>query len=481
MCEFGLSAKASRGGGGGGSGGKGSGGSKSGKSSSVVAIPRSKSKGGGGKSTGSMRSFGGGLVYNLFREMKQAFGSELEALTLQLTRPSDAPVPASSIEELVQVFNVEYENPQLTVSLFAKFSRKLCEQNVYTKIKSLLCLHKLMQGAEDKAACAMMQCVRTLRSEMDAKVGLPFFSNESIEQSASVAANVGELEAVELTIEYASYVFDLIEARGDKISTKGSSSSKNSGSTADRAEALLSLIEQGQAIEGLCKQRSTGPLVKQCLDSIKTDRNWALKNLQYVSESGGADDEKIDEEIAATLALFDVKTKKKEKKEKGGSSGTSSSSSSSSSSFFEQPRKAIPKKAKTQIDERAEEKKQETVVVVEEEEEEEEEKGKTTQKVEEKEVAPQEVELDNSSAKAAEAASTVTEPVVENAEVEGLDHAASLPAKKSTRASSPSSSSSAAAVKKTKTKAKVPTASIKKKKGKSKGKTTGTNKKTKKH
>jgi hypothetical protein len=55
----------------------------------LVAVPRSKGaskKGGRGKSASLFSGFGQGIVGRVFREMKQNFCSELEALTLQLTR-----------------------------------------------------------------------------------------------------------------------------------------------------------------------------------------------------------------------------------------------------------------------------------------------------------------------------------------------------------------------------------------------------------
>ena len=164
------------------------------KSAQSVAIPRKK----GSKGTAPFGSLPfGGLLQRAFREIKTSFCSELEALTLQLTRPTDSPVPLKSLAELVRCLDAEYENPQFTVSLLAKFSRKLFEPNVYTKIKAMVCLHNLMQELEGGAQNAVMLSVRSLRSETDEKVGATFFAPESIEQAADVVVNVAELEAVE--------------------------------------------------------------------------------------------------------------------------------------------------------------------------------------------------------------------------------------------------------------------------------------------
>ena len=84
-------------------------GDRKGRGDSSAALPRAKGSKvaknkGGATSLQSLTSrLGGGLVYRVFREMKTAFGSELEALTLTLTRPVEAGVPEASLEELAQV------------------------------------------------------------------------------------------------------------------------------------------------------------------------------------------------------------------------------------------------------------------------------------------------------------------------------------------------------------------------------------------
>ena len=76
----------------------------------------------------SMGKFGGGLLTRVAREARAQFSSELEALTLLLTRPTNAPIPDAASNEVVSFFNSEYDNPQVVVSILAKLSRKLCGQ-----------------------------------------------------------------------------------------------------------------------------------------------------------------------------------------------------------------------------------------------------------------------------------------------------------------------------------------------------------------
>jgi ANTH domain len=182
--------------------------------------------------------------------------------------------------------NAEYDNPQFTVSLLAKFSRKLCEPNVFTKLKSLICLHKMMQECDSNAQNAFTQSVRSLKSERDEKVGVSFFSNESIEQAAGSASTVAELEAVELAREYAAYVLNFIDFRGEKPARSNAKSkvSKKEVDGDDRAEMLLELVELSELVQKCCKQSQSGQVVMQCLSCVMEDRPWITKQMQKVYE-----------------------------------------------------------------------------------------------------------------------------------------------------------------------------------------------------
>jgi len=288
--------------------------SKSGNGKASHAVPRGKgAKGGKGKGSGKgssggltssiTRSLGGGFMYKVFREMKTAFGSELEALALTLTRPSDAAVSEASLEELQQVYEGEYENPQFTVSLLAKLSRKLVEPNVFTKIKSLLCLHRLMEGAGDKSQEVMLQCIRSLRSELDSKVGQPFFAVEGVKEAGDTASNVGEAEATEVAREYVGYVFDYIEYKGEIPRKLG-----REDATVDRVEALLSLVEQGLAVEDLCEGSAKGGVLRQCSEGCRRNRAWLLKQAARLHElEAWGEDGEAKKELEAVLREFKVK------------------------------------------------------------------------------------------------------------------------------------------------------------------------------
>jgi len=325
------------------------------KSAQSVAVPRKKGTKG---VTPFASSPFGGLLQRAFREIKTSFCSELEALTLQLTRPTDAPVPLKSLAELVRCLDTEYENPQFTVSLLAKFSRKLFEPNVYTKLKAMVCLHNLMQELEGGAQSAVMLSVRSLRSETDEKVGATFFAPESIEQAADVAVTVAELESVEyvdfggkrereretenipalltptpisttscrLCREYAAYVLEFVDLRGDaqKVASRGKGKGKGASKTEvdataneDRAEALLRLAELsevrarrhrvqslsssftppphhalqavrhcggGEGNNDAGSNRRRSQLATQCLTGVLDDRPWIVQQMKKLYE-----------------------------------------------------------------------------------------------------------------------------------------------------------------------------------------------------
>ena len=240
------------------------------KKASAAAIPRKKSA----KSHG--RAFGSGFMQRMFRELKASFVSDLEAVALQLTRPVDQAVPSRPLEELVGVLSVEYENPQFLVTVLAKLSRKLTEPNIFTKLKALYTLLKLMTLSSDDTQMAIMQCMLSLRTENDGKVNDFFFSMESIEALADSAVNVAELETAEFTKEYATYVLDYIDAKGDKSSIKEG--------VLDRTEILYSLLNQGIKVESKCKATIAGAVLKQCVSAVLEERKWILKQLVKLYE-----------------------------------------------------------------------------------------------------------------------------------------------------------------------------------------------------
>ena len=212
------------------------------------------------------------MMLGLFREVKTFFCSELEALTLALTKPNDLAIPSKSLDELVKCLNLEADKPAFTVSVMVKFSRKLFEPNINTKLKSLMSIHILMQSCEEKTQQILKQCISALKQESDAKYGKNFFAVEAIDDIES--SSKAEFEKIEYLKEYAAYVFDFIAAKGEKYSE-----SKARGGD-DRAEMLLDLVEQGQVVDSYCKKMKTS-LFKQCLGIHSNNNYYNYNNNNY--------------------------------------------------------------------------------------------------------------------------------------------------------------------------------------------------------
>ena len=137
--------------------------------------------------------------------------------------------------------DAEYENPELVIGLLGKFSRKLVEPNgnhlyhyfiyyyyyhfclsnffislslsstkVFSKLKALLSVHKLVQRSDEPVKNAIMKTVASLRDVIDKKSGKPFFSMDSIEESSSTASNVAELHAADFASNFTFYILLLL-------------------------------------------------------------------------------------------------------------------------------------------------------------------------------------------------------------------------------------------------------------------------------
>eukprot|EP01035_Chromulina_nebulosa_P037287 gene37287-50324_t len=171
-----------------------------------IAIPRGKSR----KSV--TIGFGQGIVNKIFREIKISFCSELEALTLQLTRPTDIALAASSLDEIIKFLDDEYDNASLLTSVLIKLSRKFMEPNSYTKLKAMLIVHKILLSiSKEKKSFKIVQALEALRKETDEKFDMSFFSAESLENVVGSADTVAEATAVDLAIAYSKYVLDFID------------------------------------------------------------------------------------------------------------------------------------------------------------------------------------------------------------------------------------------------------------------------------
>lgn len=248
------------------------------KKSSSIAVPKSK------KSKKVWKAaFGSGFVGRIIREAKTAFCSELEALTIQMTRPDDSSTPTTSYAMLATCLNQDYEDAEFITSVISKLSRKFKEENVYTKLKSLLCLEAVIQKLNDDAQHNICDCISTLISEEDPKFSELYFLNTI---NPKLANNVAELETFSVLKEYYPYLFQFIALKGMKSSL--SSSSVSTVSTIEnKIKSYTELLKLNKKIMNACQDASsssTCPLFKQLVDIVETDKQWAVKQLQKVCD-----------------------------------------------------------------------------------------------------------------------------------------------------------------------------------------------------
>lgn len=91
------------------------------------------------------------------------------------------------VDQLVDCVNSEFEDPKFMVSLLAKFSRKMNEISTFSKLKSVLSVHKLIQMCDDQAKSAIMKCISSLKNENDPKCGgKEYFSMDFIEDAGNL-------------------------------------------------------------------------------------------------------------------------------------------------------------------------------------------------------------------------------------------------------------------------------------------------------
>jgi hypothetical protein len=273
------------------------------KAKSAAIKPRSKDNKKKGSSPIQQGMFG-----RLFRETKMFFSSGLEAITLQLTRPTDTVIPMEVIGELVDLLNAEFENPEVVISVLAKLSRKLSEANVYSKLKALLSVQRLSQRVDEPVKYAIAQTVLSLKEVFDKKSGDNFFALSFIEDSNIASESDIEAQVSELTRLYAPYVLSFVEARGRKSRQAPSQS---------HVELLLALYEASEEIEDLYRESERGPLLKDCFESIRLDRQWMLKQLHRALDDSAKLDSQTEEDVHKLLVKQGIISAPEEKRLNG--------------------------------------------------------------------------------------------------------------------------------------------------------------------
>ena len=217
-----------------------------------------------------------GFMHRVIRDLKSSFVSDLEAVTLQLTRPVDRPISAKSLADLMKVLSSEYVYPEYLVTLLAKLSRKMAEPDRFTQLKAVFTLHYLMTVPIDEARKAIRICVEVLRSVHDERVNDLFFSSKSFDSAPYSPSLSFDEDMAKLTTDYLSYVLDLIDLKGEDH--------ESYEPAAECAERFRRLLHAGVNIEENYRHLGFKRTVRQCVDALQTERKWILSHLVKLYE-----------------------------------------------------------------------------------------------------------------------------------------------------------------------------------------------------
>lgn len=190
-----------------------------------------------------------------------------------MTRPDNSAILTTHIAMLASCINQDFEDPEFIASSVSKFSRKFMEENVYTKIKSVMSIHSVFQKLEPDAQEVLINCISSLRQEEDSKYNKPYFDSDI---QSSIAGTVAEMETFSLLKTYFPYVFEYLDQRTDRSKVTPSNAEK-------KLKKLCSLWKAIEATEETSTQADTGadsPLFKQCADFISSDKPWIIKQMQ---------------------------------------------------------------------------------------------------------------------------------------------------------------------------------------------------------
>lgn len=205
-------------------------------------------------------------------------------------------VDASSTKKMIELVNLEYSDKDLLRSILMKISRKFYESNPYTKLKSMFILHKVMEFIDVEAQLVLSTMVHSLRTDTDGKLSSRFFSLDSIEESAKLASNVVDLQTVELTRMYTSYVLQYLTVKGVQhkmnmnafhpnanLFTDTSTSLLKNGAEYDALvewiDQLMVVLTKGVELENWINRMNKNSFMLQCQSALWEDRSWIVSEL----------------------------------------------------------------------------------------------------------------------------------------------------------------------------------------------------------
>jgi hypothetical protein len=202
---------------------------------------------------------GSSLLNRLVRDVKASFCSELEGLTLLLTRPNDEATDLAVVDDMVTFVNTEYGDETIISNAIVKLSRKYAEGNPYTMLKSLLVLHLVANRATEAARRVVIKQYLNLRTQTDEKTEKLHFDQSLLKEGSRQASTAAELQAVRFVRHYAAFVHSYFVIRNLDVRTTQNEH--------DVVAALKKARKMGDKVMKVAKDVDA-PLIAQCVAAV---------------------------------------------------------------------------------------------------------------------------------------------------------------------------------------------------------------------
>jgi hypothetical protein len=210
---------------------------------------------------------------NIIREIKTIFSSNIEVSILKLTAPSPyLEHYASFYPELLQTIEDNPNDSLLIATIMSKISRKMTENNMFTKLKSLFLIHKLLVDTKEEVAATLVTYL-DMNEGKNGKV-FHFLNMQPNHLHHLNPESVAEIEMIAFLNKYEEMVSGSV--RRLLLASDGKQSA-NSLVRNDNSKKLAAFIQQyDNAVESKKGENAVGvlktyrhPIVEACIDLTK--------------------------------------------------------------------------------------------------------------------------------------------------------------------------------------------------------------------
>jgi hypothetical protein len=215
------------------------------------------------------------------REVKTLFSSTIEVYTLKLTEPTpQLNNYASYYSELLHALETHLDDPLFVATIVSKISRKINEDNVFTKLKSLFLLHKLILDSRKEAATAIVSTILASDETKDNIASKLLVGSNSIENRYYWnAESVHDIEMIDFLKTYQVFVKDCILLMGQQQGIL------RGGDALHYRDTLKSMKQQGNKLISTEEKNSHSytflyPVVDACIEQTKASMHLCRGVLQ---------------------------------------------------------------------------------------------------------------------------------------------------------------------------------------------------------